>query len=162
MSMALKFLSRKQMTVSQLEKRLEEKEFSHEEIKETIVRLEEWKYLDDSSYAVSYIKSRREKYSKRRTMVELVKAGIDKELAIVLLEKSYTEDNEYQNCLRLGRKIWEDECGKWERKLKDSLKYQNIPRDVILKKKVGDKLLMRGFPLSTVKNILADELQRED
>jgi len=155
MSTALNCLSRRAFTVALLSKRLEEKGFQQEEIQETINKLIEWKYLNDQDYAISYIKSKRDKFSKRRTMMELQKAGIDHDQTIDLMEQSYTDDQEYQNCLQLAHRIWEAESIKWERKYKDSIKHQNISREIFLKKRVGDKLFMRGFPIDSVKKVFA-------
>ncbi len=154
--MALNFLSRRQMTVWQLEKKLQEKGFSQEDIRETVNKLIQWKYLDDENYALSYIKSKRDKISKKKMVFGLRQAGIDQELTHKLLDETYGEDKEHQNCFRQALKLWEAERMKWEKRYKDSPRYQNIPQNIFIQKRVGDKLLMRGFPLSIVKSVLAD------
>ncbi len=162
MHMALTYLSRGQMSVAQLRKRLQNKGYTCEEIEDTVNKLCEWKYVDDYQYTLAYIKSKRDKYSKRRTMVKLLKVGVPKEIAVVLLDGFYEDDLEEQNCLRLARKIWDEECIKYEKKRKDKPQYQNITLEILVKKKVGDKLLMRGFPLSTVNNVLNNVMENDN
>jgi regulatory protein len=157
MDTALSYLSRRQLTVSKLKGILEEKGFPEESIETTINKLVEWKYLNDEEYALTYIQSRRDKYSKKRTSVELQRAGIEKEQISRLLEKQYTEAQEYENCLHFAQRYWEIESNKWEIKYKNQIKYQKIPRLLFLQKKVGDKLLMQGFPWGIVKDVLAKE-----
>lgn len=159
---ALKCLSRRQMTVFKLRKRLEEKGFSQKEIEQTINRLLEWKYLDDRSYTVAYIKGRIDKFSKKKTMMGLLGAGIEKELTIKLVDEFYTEDIEYENCMRLAKKFWSEEVSKWERKYSHNPKLKSVPKKILIKKKAGDKLLLRGFLLRTVKAVLTDIAERED
>ena len=80
LSTALEFLSRRQMTVDQLYKRLERKGYTRDEIAEVINKLIEWKYLDDRNYAISYCKNKLDKYSGARIKMELLKVGIDKQI----------------------------------------------------------------------------------
>ncbi|RNC28987.1 MAG: Regulatory protein RecX [Candidatus Dichloromethanomonas elyunquensis] len=155
MTTALQLLSKRQVTVFQLKKRLEQKGFDLENINQTIMKLVEWKYLNDTDYALSYIKAKRVKYSKRRTMFELQNAGIDREQTRVFLDKHYTDEQEYENCLQLARKIWGNEYIKWEKK------YQNITKKSFITKRVGGKLLMKGFSLTTVRNVLTNEFSRD-
>jgi len=159
MSTALNLLGRKQMTVCQLAKRLKEKGFPHEEIDEAVQKLTEWKYLDDHHYALTLIRSKSRKYSKRKTASELVKAGIEKDFALQLLETNYSEDQEVNNCLRQVRLLWDNELVKWEKKYKNTPKYQNIPREVFLKKRIADKLVMKGFSTAVIKKAFSIALQ---
>jgi len=117
---AMKYLSQRQMTVYKLNKKLMDKGFSPEEIEETIKRLLEWKYIDDRGYAISYIKYRREKVTKKKLAFMLYNEGIDKEITHSLLDELYSEDQEFDNCLKLGQKLWDEEYKKWDRKCKHS------------------------------------------
>lgn len=158
---ALRYLSRRQITVFKLTERLRDKGFSSEEIDEAINKLIEWKYLDDHSYAIAYIKYKGDKYSKKKIMIELLKAGIDREQAITLLEEFYPGDREYHNCKQLAEKIWKEENSKWDRN--NNNRQKNVtPKEIFLKKKVGEKLLLRGFPYSLVIEIATQISQREN
>lgn len=55
MDEALKVLSRRRVTVAKMRDHLEKKGFSAGEILECLGRLQEWGYLDDSSYARDWI-----------------------------------------------------------------------------------------------------------
>ncbi|NLI93708.1 MAG: regulatory protein RecX [Peptococcaceae bacterium] len=156
MDIALSRLSRSQTTVLQLRKYLERKGFDLGNINETIKKLVEWNYVNDKEYALAFIRTKRNKFSKKKTIIELQRAGVDQEQTSTLLDEYYTDEHEYQNCLRFAQKIWQTESIKWE-KYKNLAKYQHIIREAFLKKKVGDKLLMRGFSFDIVKNVLANE-----
>lgn len=159
MSTALTLLGRKQMTVSQLAQRLKEKGFPGEEIDEAVQKLTEWKYLDDRHYALTLIRSKCQKHSKRKTASDLVKAGIEKNFALQLLAANYSEDQEVNNCLQQVRLLWANEFMKWEKKYKSNPKYQNIPCEVFLKKRIGDKLMMKGFSPAVIKKAFNIALQ---
>lgn len=162
LSSALTSLSRRPMTVFQLRQRLQEKGFSPQEIEDTVNRLIEWKYLDDRSYALAYIRSRGDRLSRKKISIELLRVGIDQDLAVKLLAEFYPEEQEYENCRQLARKLWSEEEIKWERKNQHNLKNRNIPKEILLKKRVGDKLLLRGYLVSTVKSVLTQIALRED
>ena len=147
------------MTVFQLARLLEEKGFSGEESWEALSKLTEWKYLDDHNYAISYCKEKEKKHSRSRIRRDLSKAGIEKQLITAVLEEAYPEEREYENCLELGLKMWQIHLGNWDKK--NYSKYNNIPKEVILKKRVGDKLLQKGYPFDTIRKVLAEIIQRE-
>lgn len=159
MSTALTYLSRRQMTTFQLKKKLEQKGFTPDEMVEVLNKLENWKYIDDRSYAVSYCKNKRDKYSRSRIKMELLKAGIDNHIIFSVLEELYFNDREYNNCLDLGQRFYVIELEKWEKRFKNTSKY---PFDIYIKKKIGDKLLQKGYPLDIVKNVLAEIMSREN
>lgn len=160
LSVALDFLSRRQYTALQLTKRLAEKGFSSEEIDEALVRLREWKYLDDRAYALSYIKYKEKKLSRTMISIELQRSGLSEDLISEILEESYPENIEYMNCLLLGRKVLIIEDRKWQRKMSTSS--DKMPQKIVLRKKVGDKLLSKGYPLDTVKKVLTEIIKREN
>lgn len=162
LSSAISLLSRRQVSVFQLQQKLQEKGFSDQESNGAVQRLLEWKYLDDYSYALAYVKSRRGKMSKQKLFLGLTKVGIDKELSQSVLAELWAEENELALCLQMARKLWDAESLQWEKKYKTSPKYRGIPQEVFLKKKVGDKLLMRGYLLPTIKTVLAQVLKGED
>ncbi|MGI6449432.1 MAG: regulatory protein RecX [Desulfitobacteriia bacterium] len=161
LSTALQALSRRQLTVFQLQKRLQDKGFSPEAIAEAVSRLTEWKYLDDQGYARAYINSKKEKYSPKRIKIELLKAGIDEDTASGLLADYYPEKQEYENCKILAEKFWNDEDAKWERKHRHDPQDMYSIKEAMIRKKVGDRLLKRGFLFSTVRAVL-NRIERED
>lgn len=159
LSTALKCLSRRQMTMFQLTNRLTQKGFNSEEITFVVDKLLEWKYLDDHGHAVLYCKSKRDKYSRARIRMELEKVGIDKTVIVSVLDDFYYRDREHTNCLNMGHRIFTVESEKWKKR------YDNLtnkyPFEIIIKKKIGDKLLQKGYPLDIIKNILEQIIYRE-
>ncbi len=159
LTVALNFLSRSKITASMLKKKMENKGcFESEEIENTINRLLEWKYLDDRSYALSFIKNKKEKSSRKKILYELMKAGIDQQLTKELIEEYYSEEAEHENCLSLAYKLWHEEYTRWENKYRFNPKYMNIAPEVFIRKRVGEKLLLRHYPYSTVISVLTESL----
>jgi regulatory protein len=75
-------LARRQYSVSELSKKLEEKGYTEDEIASAVEKLKSGGFLDDESYAlevVSYVSSRL--LSRRAAMAELFKRGVDRETA---------------------------------------------------------------------------------
>ena len=144
--------------MDQLYKRLERKGYTRDEIAEVINKLIEWKYLDDRNYAISYCKNKLDKYSGARIKMELLKVGIDKQITDSILDDLYLRDKEYTNCLDLAQKLFIIESQKWEKKHDNNIKESKYPFEIYIKKKLGDKLLQKGYPFDIVKNILAEIL----
>ena len=159
---ALSILSRRQITVFKLRQKLLDKGFSAQDVEETTRKLISWKYLDDVSYAQAYLKSKKDKLSKKKLLYGLIQAGLEKELSWSLLEEIYPTEQETENCLQIARKFWDEEEHKWERKLERNPEKSVLPKELFLKKKVGDKLITRGYPISAVKMVLRQVSQRED
>jgi len=154
LSAALNILSRRQMSEGMLRRRLQDKGYQSEEIESTVNRLQEWKYLDDRSFALSFINSRKAKMSPQKIIFELVKAGIDKQMAKELIKECYDSDMEHKNCLCLAHKLWNEESEKWERKYRHNPMYHNISPELFIRRRVGDKLFLRGYEISTVFSVL--------
>lgn len=157
---AINILSRRQVTAYQLDGRLQKKGYDQHEIDSVIAKLIAWNYLNDLEYALAFSKSRSGKYSRSRIKRELLQAGVAPGLIENALEDTYTEAAEYQNCLRLAQKFLQQESAKWLRKSESlSLKpsgldqrrqSRDIEPEIILKKKIADRLLNRGYSVSTV------------
>ena len=143
------------MTEDQLLKKLRQKEFSPEQISETLAKLTEWKYLDDRTYAASYCRNKRDRYSKSRIRMELKNAGVDQEVINSVSEELYSRDREYTNCLELGRKYFPQVSQKWE-KLAQKDKKKIYPLEIYIKKKIGEKLFQKGFPTDIIQSVLEE------
>lgn len=166
---ALDCISRRHMSAFQLSSKLEMKGFSSGEITEAMNKLIAWRYIDDQGYALSYIKSKEKKYSRARIVGELHRAGIDAAIINRAMEDCYPDQKEFANGLSIGRRIYTSEYTKMMNKVthtpsETGKKYPGtaIPPDILLRKKVGDKLLAKGYRLETVKKILVTILQEEN
>jgi regulatory protein len=153
---ALDFLSRRQLSARQLAGKLESKGYSAEENAEALRKLEEWKYIDDRQYALSYIKSKEKRFSRTRIWFELQKAGLDNRMISLIMDEYYPEQQEVQNCLLLGRKMFEQEYRKYQKKPLNDQNRNIPPKELYLRKKVGDKLLAKGYQLDIVKKVLEE------
>jgi len=159
---ALNILSRRNITASKLRKKMAEKGFPEEEIIGTINKLVEWKYLDDYSYAVAYVKAKSQKCSRNKILGELMNHGVAKELIIDVLESFYSEEKEFANCLDLATKIWNNEGVRWNEKFQKKFKNKCVSRKIFFEKKLADKLLTKGFPPNIIKSVLSIVLVEED
>ncbi|NLM20999.1 MAG: hypothetical protein GX207_04540 [Peptococcaceae bacterium] len=159
---ALNLLSKRPMTTCTIRKRLKAKGYAAEEIEAAIDRLIEWKYLDDHSFAVSLIKSKSKKQSRKKVYYDLIRAGIDQELADSLLVRYYPDQLELENCLVLAHKLLPLERQKWQRKVHKSTVLQEKEPEIIIYQKLRAKLLLKGYSLSTVHSALAQVFEREN
>ena len=87
LSQALRYLERKDYTVTELKQKLLRKEYSEQEIEAVIVKLSELRFLDDSRYAESYIRCHYENYSSRMLSMKLQQKGILKDLFLSAYDK---------------------------------------------------------------------------
>lgn len=149
------------MTVFQLEQKLRNKGYKSEEIGVAIKKLIAWGYLDDYSYARTFIKTRKKELSAQRIYTKLLKVGIDKEIIRELLEKIYPEELEYQNCLKLADVLCSKEYQKWRQNYCKNPKYNNISPKTYLYRKVGNKLLYRGYRSEVVYAVLSEILKEK-
>lgn len=119
---ACDYISRSMKTVKQIRDWLKGKSFDSKVVENVIVKLREYRYIDDSLYADLYINANLPTKGKRRLAVELTQKGVDKDLiektvetlsddklsenANVLAEKYMrNKDNSTQNLIKLQRYI---------------------------------------------------------
>ena len=141
MEVASDYLANRMRTVSEVRKRLQEKEFDETEIEETINDLIGLRYLDDYEYAKRYYEHNAEK--KRgsfRAMRELEEKGVDKETVKFALEdfKFESKVDEYKVALAVAENEIENA------KIIDEK----------LVAKIGRNLNMRGFRKDDIFRVL--------
>ena len=85
---ALYLLQYQGRTCSQMQQRLREDGYPDEAVERVMAFLEEYHFLDDSSYIENYIQLNRRKKSRRQIAYELTQKGIDSEL----LRQTFDED----------------------------------------------------------------------
>jgi len=150
------------MTTCNIRKRLKAKGFAAEEIESAIDRLKEWNYLDDHSFAVTLIKSKSKKQSRKKVFYDLISAGIDQKLADSLLESYYPDERELESCLILAQKLLPLERQKWQRKVHKSTVPRGKESEIIIYQKLRAKLILKGYSLNTVQSALAQVFEREN
>lgn len=155
MEVAINCLSRRSMTRYELESRLKEKDFHDSEVNKTILRLEEWGYLNDQELALSVCQSRLKRYSRRRVINDLQKRGLSSQMIEHALELNYASKDEYQQCLALAERWWSDEEKRWEQGLQSGRIKKPITRKLWLQQKVSRKLVQRGYPSDMIWNALS-------
>lgn len=148
---ALDSLSRRALTVLEVEKRLERKAFSREEIAETLARLLEWGYLDDRRLAVAYAKNRASRYSQQRIRLELIRRGVERALADEAVQ-GLSEEDEMRQCLQVAEKLVLQE---------ETRGHMGKPGWSSARQRVGAKLLQRGYRRDMVLNVL-DNFYKSD
>lgn len=90
---ALRMLAIRRLTESQLRIKLERKEFPDDEIALVVERAKAEKFIDDRLFATLYLDSTAKCVGDRRLVADLVKRGIDRELALAALaECELTEE----------------------------------------------------------------------
>lgn len=98
---ALALLEFRDRTERELRQKLKEREYSAEEINETVLFLKEYRYLDDEAYADRYIRSCAARKSRRQIRADLERKGVSREIIdLQLQEKTVDEDSQIQKLLQ--------------------------------------------------------------
>ena len=171
-------LGRRSMSVKELTEKLTTKNYEEEEIKETIIRLLDFGYLNDEKFARDRIRSRAELtgWGKQRIVMELRKKGV----ASTIIEKAMEnwEDDEEGADAGLFAEIkqnnWQENAsdilmrkfGKWPEDLPlslDSSMEWEIKQDkmkLIQKEKTRrlNFLIRRGFSFEEAQNALNESM----
>ena len=98
---ALALLEFRDRTERELRQKLKEREYSAEEINETVLFLKEYRYLDDEAYADRYIRSCAVRKSRRQIRADLERKGVSREIIdLQLQEKTVDEDSQIRKLLQ--------------------------------------------------------------
>ena len=98
---ALALLEFRDRTERELRQKLKEREYSAEEINETVLFLKEYRYLDDEAYADRYIRSCAARKSRRQIRADLERKGVSREIIdLKLQEKTVDEDSQIRKLLQ--------------------------------------------------------------
>ncbi len=138
---AYSFLAYKPRSKKELVKKLKQKKVSDSIIDDIIELLVKQKYLDDKSYAKSYLEDKlnSKPIGRKLAKLKLFEKGIDKELIETTIDENYSEDKEFE----LAAKLME----KFEKKVK----YKD-PADK--KNKCYRYLISKGFDYETAGKVL--------
>jgi SOS response regulatory protein OraA/RecX len=138
---ALAMLAQRRLTEAQLWKKLETRGYEHDEIARAVASCKADGYVDDRLYAALYVEGARKAVGDARLCAELVKRGIDREAASVVVADAEVDEN--ARIEAAYRKI---------RRIQPELAYPSIAR----------KLERLGFPSSLIYRVLrafaADEM----
>lgn len=98
---ALALLEFRDRTERELRQKLKEREYSAEEINETVLFLKEYRYLDDETYVDRYIRSCAARKSRRQIRADLERKGVSREIIdLQLQEKTVDEDSQIRKLLQ--------------------------------------------------------------
>ena len=120
---ALRSVGVRMRSEHELRERLLGKEFSASAIDATMAFLEEYRMLDDTSFARAYVNDRllKRTLGRRRLEEELRRRGVAREDAGKAVAESISDDDEFNNAIATGRRkaplIRKDDPGKWERSM---------------------------------------------
>jgi regulatory protein len=151
MDMAVKYLSFKSRTSSEMIEYMKKKSIDDRIIADVMQKLGEYRYIDDVVYLKNYVENNRHLnyYGSRRMTQDLKKRGISDQL-LLSLEDLFSKDDEYQCCEMVAKKNL--------RVLKGQTSAQK-------KKKLYDKLGRMGYPtemvLEVIKSLILEEEPQE-
>lgn len=100
---ALGLLAKLMKTEKQLRDYLKEKKYPKVCIDKAIEKLKEYGYINDEAYAENYINLSSASKSRRKIKYELLSKGVKEEIIENALE-SFTDENEYDVCLKFAEK----------------------------------------------------------
>lgn len=125
---ALRYLSKSPKTIRQMKQYLTDKGHDADTVEQVLVKLSEFKYLDDNAFARQFIESRIRSKPKSiyALKFELRKKGIDPALAQELLE-AYNDQDLALKAIEAKKQAWkhldESECRK---KMMNYLRYRGF------------------------------------
>ncbi|WP_077211009.1 recombination regulator RecX [Bacillus dakarensis] len=134
--MAIRFLSRKMRSETEVKRYLAEKEVDVPIIQEVVHKLNDYQFLNDEEYAYAYVRTQMNTTDKGIDLIrrELLELGIHEDLISASLNE-YPYDMQVEKAVEL--------CGKFTKKhSKDSQR--------ILKQKTEQHLIRKGFPLDII------------
>lgn len=155
---ALYLLSLRMRTESEMRAKLVEKQTDESIIEQIVQYLVENRYLDDFSYASTYIRTRREKFGDYRIEMELVRKGISREIITSAKQALFDEDeakdaSEYASAV-LDKKMATLTID-WDR-LKVDYKYKYG-----IYQKLASFLSNRGFSGGVIKKVISERLAEQ-
>lgn len=157
MEAAAAYLANRMHTVFEMRKHLKEKEYSADEIEETIANLLDMKYLDDYQYALRYYEYNRDKRrGTLRAERELAERGVDREIIRNAKEDFLYEQkvDEFEDALLAAR----PEVFTKSDIFGDEVTVKEL--DDKLSAKIARKLETKGFNRGDIFRVL-DALRRE-
>ncbi len=148
MDMAVKYLSFKSRTSSEMIDYLKKKNVDEKIIADVMQKLGEYRYIDDVVYLKNYVENNRHLnyYGSRRMSQDLKKRGISDQL-LLSLEDLFSKQDEYQCCEIVAKKNL--------RILKGQTSAQK-------KKKLYDKLGRMGYPTEMVVEVIKSLILEEE
>ncbi|MGL4606310.1 MAG: hypothetical protein ACRCU3_02490 [Eubacteriaceae bacterium] len=136
MDLALRYLSFKDRTVSEMRSYLIKKNLGEEDVEVVILKLIDYRYLDDQKYLLNYLNNNRNvnHYGSKRLLYDLKKRGI-KDSDLHNLPSLFSVDEEKEMCEVVSEKL--------------KKAFRNLTL-IQKKKKMADKLLRLGYPSEMV------------
>ena len=131
---SLQILARGMKTKKELYDKLKQKQFDNETIEKAIQRMEDYGYLNDLSYAKSYLSYQKEYKGKKRIAFELAQKGIDSNTISNLCEEI---EDQYEICKKIADKY-----------------LKNKVLNFKAKSKLYAHLVSKGFEFETINTIL--------
>lgn len=155
---ALYLLSLKMRTTNEMKTKLIDKEMDEALVEQIIQYLIDQKYLDDTLYASTYIRTRRERYGDFRIDNELKRKGISK-ATIDLAKQSLIDEEEAGDAFDYARGVLDKKMATltidWDR-LRNDYKYKYG-----LYQKLAGFLSNRGFSGSVIKAVIGERLSEQ-
>lgn len=145
---AVQYLAKRKRTEAEVRSFLQEKETAESVIREVILKLYNYKFLDDEDYAASYVRTRMNTADKGPEVIkrELQQRGVD-DLLIDKAMREYPFERQFETALQLCEKF--------------ALKNQRDSKRV-LKQKMEQLLLRKGFPYDMITSVIAELDEEQD
>ncbi len=148
MEYAMKYLTLKDRTVSEMQRYLDGKEFGEADVDATVTRLTELGLLNDARYAQRYVETRlASKPVSRRHLYELMKTHGLSEADIQAALESVESENEERNAIAVAEKFVRQFASLEPEKRRE---------------RVLSRLIARGYSYETARKALEEALAGEE
>lgn len=149
--MAIRLLSYRWRSETELRDRLTQKGIDPTEIELTIGRLSEEGWIDDERFAREYVRSRARRHGRRRIGMDLRRLGVDDEAVSRALSEELDQDREDEILLSAAKKKTETLCRRYGNEYTAS---------EAGRKKLARFLLSRGYPEAAVRKTVYELTSR--
>ena len=150
---ALNFLSYRQRTGQEVRRKLVERGFSPQVVEAALARLAAVRLVDDEAFVAAYVRDRiaHRPMGVRRMIQELYLKGIAREVALPVIEETLREEETDE------RTLAERVVAKKRRTLTSKAR-----DEAVLRRRLRDHLIRRGFDTRVAKDAVDDLFPRND
>jgi regulatory protein len=140
---AYRFLSRRDHSIKELRLKLIKKKFDKDLIDKVLDHLQEFNYLNDEKFAVSYYNElvKNKLFGTNRIKNELYKKGVSREIIESVVREEHEDDNFYENAKILASK----KISQIERKESDTIKIKQKLYSYLTNKGYSGEIISKIF-----------------
>ena len=147
---AFRLLGRRQHSAFELKLKLRQKGYKNDLISSVVIQLLESNYLNDYDFAKTFTEEniKNKLWGSRKIEAELIKKGVDKEIITQVISEKFSNENQLEKAIELGKKKYK------------SLVVRNTDKDKI-QPKLYAFLLSKGYDYDIIKRMIDSIIEKK-